>query len=197
MSIVFEPETHTYRNEGREYISVTKLISTVIRKDIDGVDPAVLANAAERGIRTEAYATQLFRDGVVTTAPGERNDVLDRLECVERWWKEAKPEFIAAQTIVHDDVNGIAGQLDYSLRVGGKKALVDMKCTANPEASWRLQVGGYFEMSPDHDICGVLHINPKYAKGWIWREYDPFIVRSQWRSAVGWYKVLKSLKAEA
>jgi len=198
MSVVtFEPKGHTYRDGDREYISVTKLISTVIRKDIDGVDPMVLANAAERGIRTEAYATEILKTGGVSIDSGERQDVVDRVECFYRWYEEAKPELIAAQTVLHDDVNGIAGQLDFTLSWGGRQVLTDMKCTANPEPSWRLQVGGYFEMAPNHQACGVLHINPKYAKGWIWREYDPFIVRSQWRAAVEWYKVLKSLKAEA
>ncbi len=196
--IQFNAEDHSYRDGDREYISVTKLISTVIRKDIDGVDPAVLANAAERGIRTEAYATEILKTGGCAVMPGERQDVLDRVECFYRWYEDVKPEFIAAQKIVHDDTNGIAGQLDFWLGLGGKSWLVDMKCTANPEASWRLQVGGYAEMCGNHaDVVGVLHVNPKYAKGWIWREYDSFIVRSQWRAAVEWWKVLKSLKAEA
>lgn len=198
MSIILEPTTHSYRDGEREYVSVTQLISTVIRKNIDGIDPAVLANAAERGIRTEAYATEILRTGTCTTIPGERDDVIERVGCFYDWYKEAKPELLAAQEIVHDDINGIAGQLDFRLFWGGKRVLVDMKCTANPEPSWRLQVGAYDSMSAEiHEDCGVLHINPKYAKGWIWREYDGFIVRSQWRAAVEWYKVLKSLKAEA
>lgn len=197
--IEFNPEDHSYRDGERRFISVTKLISTVIRKDIDGVDPAVLANAAERGIRTEAYATEILSTGSTTIAAGERQDVVDRVECFYRWYEQEKPELIAAQQVVSDEGNGIAGQLDYLLRFGHAfVGLVDMKCTANPEASWRLQVGAYSSMTRNtHDKCGVLHVNPKYAKGWIWREYDPLIVRHQWASAVQWWKVLGSLKAEA
>ncbi len=195
--IQFNAEDHSYRDGDREYISVTKLISTVIRKDIDGVDPAVLANAAERGIRTEAYATEILKTGGCAVMPGERQDVLDRVECFYRWYEQEKPELLGAQEVVHDETNGIAGMLDFRLRMGGHSHIVDMKCTANPESSWRLQVGAYSEMSGHHEYCGVLHVNPKYAKGWIWREYDSFIVRSQWRAAVEWWKVLKSLKAEA
>lgn len=200
MSIVFDPIEHKYSDGAKEYISVTKLISTVIRKDIDGVDPAVLANAAERGIRTEAHATEILKTGYCTMT-GERDDVIERVKCFYHFYEQEKPELLGYQEIVKDDVNGIAGQLDFRLQWGGKRVLVDMKATANPEASWRLQVGGYEEMYAEmfepNDAVGVLHINPKFAKGWIWREYDPFIVRSQWRAAVEWWKVLKSLKAEA
>lgn len=198
MSIVFTPEDHSYRDGDRIYTSVTKVISTVIRKDIEGVDPAVLANAAERGIRTEAYATEILKTGGCSIAAGERQDVLDRVECFYRWYEQEKPELVAAQTIVHDDENGIAGQLDWTLLWAGKRVLMDCKVTSGAEPSWRLQVGGYDQMTlAQHEACGVLHINPKFAKGWIWREYDSFIVRSQWRAAVEWWKVLQSLKAEA
>ncbi len=199
MSIVLT-EDHIYRDGDRTYTSVSKVISTVIRKDIEGVDPAVLANAAERGIRTEQYATEILRNGWChVPAATERQDVQDRVACFYSWYEEAgKPELLATQEIVSDEANGIAGMLDWRILWNGRRVLVDGKCTANPEPSWRLQVGGYEEMSAEKsDACGVLHINPKYAKGWIWREYDPFIVRSQWRAAVEWWKVLRSLKAEA
>ncbi len=197
--MVLDPVSHEYSDgTERKWTSVTRLISTVIRKDIDGVDPAVLANAAERGIRTEAYATEILRTGSCTIAEGERQDVVDRVECFWRWYEIEKPQLIAAQIIVKDEINLIAGQLDFTLLWRDRRVLVDMKCTANPEASWRLQCGAYDSMSEEkHDEVGVLHVNPKYAKGYIWRPYDPMIVRSQWNAAVQWSKVLQTLKAEA
>lgn len=198
MTLTLDPETHIYSDgTDRKWTSVSKVISTVMAKSWEGVDPAVIANAADRGQRVENYATEILKTGGCVTAPNEREDVLERVECFYRWYEASAISLVAAQLKVSDEPNGIAGTLDFILSGTAGDAIVDLKCTAQPEASWALQLGAYSSMYPaPHDVVGVLHVNPKYAKGWIWREYDPFIVRSQWASALNWYRTLESLKAK-
>jgi hypothetical protein len=198
--ISLNPESHIYSDEtGREFTSVSRVISTVIAKSFEGVDPAVLANAAERGRRVEDYATEILKTGGCSIAAGEREDVVERVGGFWRWCEEAKPELIEAQKIVTDG-ELIAGSLDYAMLIGAGDYIVDLKCTASPEPSWALQIGAYVEMYPKRPNyqpgCAVLHLNPKYKNGWIWREYDPMIVRSQWASALAWYRTLQTLKVK-
>ncbi len=197
MSLVLDPETHIYSDgTDRKWTSVSKVISTVMAKSWEGVDPAVIANAAERGQRVENYATEILRDGGCSVGADERQDVQDRVGNFYDWYEAVKPDFISAQDILSDEVNRIAGTRDFKLLIDGLVVAVDLKCTASPEPAWALQIGGYDSMDPT-EKCAVLHINPKYAKGWIWREYEPVTVRDQWRSALSWYRTLEQLKAKA
>jgi hypothetical protein len=115
------------------------------------------------------------------------------VEAFYSWYLEKKPVLIEAQKAVTD--GEICGKLDYVVSIEESGITIDLKCTANAEKSWPLQLGGYSALYPT-DQCGVLHLNPKFAKGWIWRPYDPMIARSQWRAAYEWYKCLKSMKID-
>ncbi len=196
--MTLDAETHVYSDgTDRKWISVSRVIDSVLKKSFDGVDPAVLANAAERGRKTEDYCTAILKDGYVIIPEGEREDVRDRVKAFYDWFSTVKPALIASQKIVHGEVDGVAGCLDY-LWVGHQgRTLADLKCTAQPEKSWALQLGAYVTYCDvETDECGILHLNPKFKNGWIWRAYDPMIVKSQWASALNWFKTLQSLKVE-
>lgn len=198
MSITLDHATHTYSDgSDRTWVSVSRVIDTVMKKSFEGVDPAVLANAAERGQKTERYCEEILRTGGCTMPAGERQDVQDRVEAFYHWYSEKTPTFIDAQRIVSSEADCVAGCLDFLLSDIDALCVVDLKCTASPEKSWALQIGAYMTYCPEARTCAVLHLNPKYKSGWIWREYDPLIVKSQWASALNWYKTLVSLKAEA
>ena len=196
---LLEASTHIYSLGGKPLVSVSRVIDAVLKKSWDGVDPATVENAAERGRRVEQYATTLFRDGYVEMPVGERTDVEERMEVVYRWWERHRPRLLAAQEVVWSEDDGVAGTLDFILEMddGVLEWLVDMKCTAQPEASWALQVGAYCELSRHSGPSAVLHINPKYKEGYIWRVYDTAQVKRQWRAALAWFKVLTELKADA
>ncbi len=194
--LTLDPETHTYSDgTDRKWTSVSRVIDSVLKKSFDGVAPEVLANAADRGIKVEQYAAEILRTGGCTRPAGERTDLDSRLEAFYAWYDATNPRLIDYQKIVSDSDDGVAGCLDFLLEIKGKLAIVDLKCTANPEKAWALQLGAYSTYQHS-DGCGVLHLNPKFAKGWIWREYEPMIVRSQWQSALAWFRTLQSLKVE-
>lgn len=192
---VLDQLSHRYALEGKPLVSVSRVIDSVMKKSFDGVDPEILRNAAERGMAVEKYATEWLATGGVAVPADERQDVIDRLECFERFMKLRRPKLLSAQQMVW---NGeVAGMLDFILEIDRTEWLVDMKCTASPEASWVIQVGAYCELSRHTGPCAVLHINPKYAQGYIWREYDTETVKSQWRTAFAWFQCLQQLKVEA
>jgi hypothetical protein len=172
---------------------VSKVLDAVIKKSFEGVDPEILRNAAERGTLTEKYATEWLSTGGVIVPGDERDDVNQRLECFERWYDRKKPKLIQAQQLVWSDE--VAGMLDFILEIDGQRWLVDMKCTARPEASWALQVGAYASLSQHEGPSAVLHINPTYADGYKWREYQTETIKRQWASAYNWYKTLAELKS--
>lgn len=195
---ILDHSQHVYTLAGKPLVSVSRVTYSLIKKSFDGVDKAILESAADRGIRLETYGTHLLKHGTVTTEPDERQDVLDRLEALERWWIHAKPELIDAQRIVWCEKDCTAGTLDWLLLLNGKNYIVDLKATSQPEKTWILQLGAYYSMLPGFvDGLAILHINPKYMDGYIWREYDPMKAADYWRRALAWYRALQELKAEA
>lgn len=194
--ITLDEATHTYSDgTGAKLISVSSVLKRVLVKSWADVDPAVIENARERGVRVERYATEILRDGGCTIDHDERQDVQDRVAGFYAWYEATKPVFIDTQIRVSAD--GVAGTLDFVLNINAMIHIVDLKCTASPEADWPIQVGSYSEMYPQcHTGTAVLHINPKFAKGYIWRPYDPETVRGQWRAALAWYRVLEALKVK-
>ncbi len=195
---ILEHSSHVYTLDGRPLVSVTRVIDALIKKSFDGVSPETLKNAADRGLLVEQYATELMRNGFVNTV-SERDDVNDRMDCFERWWFNAKPKLLVAQKMVFSEIDGTAGTLDWVLTIGAKTYIVDCKCTAQPERTWILQLGAYYTMlpAPEIDRVAILHINPKYSDGYIWREYDPELAAMHWQRGLAWYNSLQILKAEA
>jgi len=195
---ILDPLTHQYRLlDGEPLTSVSAVVNALIRKSFDGVNPAILKNAAERGMLLEEYATDLLRDGYVTTRPNERADVIERLEGFERWWMFAKPTFIDAQRMVFSEIDKTAGTEDWLLKLEGKYYIVDCKCTAQAERAWILQLGGYLTMDTlPIDGAAVLHVNPKYRQGYKWLEYDPEEAMMHWQRGLAWYRSLQMLRAE-
>lgn len=188
---------------------MSKVIYALIKKSFDGVDEETLRRAAKRGSLVEQYATELMRTGgiqVTWEGAGEddemRSGVMDRLEIFERWWSQRKPILHESQKLVFSEVDGIAGTLDWIIGFPETDDvfLVDCKCTAQPERTWILQVGAYLSMlESDYTVVvpAVLHINPKYKDGYIWREYDMAKACAYWQRALAWYRILQELKAEA
>lgn len=201
-TIQLDEASHTYSLYGKPFVSVSKVIDAVMKKSWEGVPAEVLANAAERGSIVEGYTTEMLRTGYVTPPNTERDDVLARMEGVERWYQTMNPVLIDAQRKVYSEELGVAGTLDYLLRIGNGicvgRWLVDMKCTAQAEKSWILQLGAYLDLLGEEvDGAAVLHINPSFAKGFIFRAYEVEAAKRQWRTALNWYRTLQELKAEA
>lgn len=196
----FDPISHSYAIGGKPLIAVSRVIDAVLKKSFDGVDPAVLANAAERGQRTEDYCTTILETGRVEIPAGERQDVIERVRCFWKFYQQGRPKILAKQLMVWDEEDGIAGKLDWLLWFPREKTcvLTDCKCTSQAEKSWALQVGAYASYCPDHysvDATAILHINPSFAQGYIWRLYNLELAVQQWKSALNWYRTLEQLNA--
>lgn len=197
---VFEPQGHIYTLNGKPLVSVNRVIDAVMKKSWSDLPPErmwMVKDAAERGQRTEDYNTEILETGSVTIPAGERQDVIERVEIFWKWYSHHKPILMQKQVMVWSETAGVAGKLDWVLFFDtGKHWLVDCKCTSQAEKGWALQLGAYAEYYGGHiDACAVLHINPAFAQGYIWREYSRDVVIEQWYSALNWYKTLQQLNA--
>jgi hypothetical protein len=191
---------HRYWMDGRELVSVSRVIEAVYpKKSFDGADPAVIENARERGSRVDAYMSEYLRTGNVTTAEDERPDVRERLDILIGWFDvNIGAVHVDCQQIVTD--GNVAGMPDFGFTWNGVRRLIDLKCTSAPEKAWALQLGAYATLAETTEpgysvgVCEVLHISPKrYKSGVKLIQYDPMIVRRQWRDAVAWYRTMQEL----
>lgn len=124
--VTFDEKTHTYTDEnGNPLISVTQLLAAVgIAPSYDGVNKAVLAAKAERG-------TLIHGEISAWLTKGEAGFTKE-LDSFIRWFEKSDYEFIASESMVHDDI--IAGTFDLLLRnkVTGVYKLYDIKTTYEP-----------------------------------------------------------------
>lgn len=199
-AVRFDEKEHSYSTiDGTPLIAVSRVIDAVMKKSWDGVDPEVVANAAERGQRTEDYATAIMETGCVRIPVGERQDVAERVKIFWSWYELHQPKLLEKQVIVWSERDGVAGKLDWILElpeVQSPRWLVDCKCTSQPEKAWILQIGAYLSYYPTYCArSAVLHINPSFAKGYIWREYNVQQAMDQWKTALNWYRTLQNLGA--
>ena len=137
--LTFDPTTHTYTIDGKEVLSVTQVLQLIFPTKYDGVDPAVLKRASERG-----------------TFIHEAIEVWERLgydteECEElQNWKilkfenELEVEKNEIPVIITLGNYKIAGRLDVVLSKDGKLGLGDFKTTYNLDLEYlKLQLNLY------------------------------------------------------
>lgn len=203
--ITFDAERHIYRCGLQEYTSVTRILRTCfpVKKSWDGVDPAVIANARERGSEVDQAITQLIRTGTVTLPPNHRKDTEDRFRMFFQWFQQFddKLTLVDAQVILADHENGIAGQADLVLidTLGDKPARIwDVKTTAQIEHEYKWQLGGYASMyrkmfNLDCEV-GVIHI-PK--DGLRLKTFDTEDCIRKWGNLVAvWNDTKQYIKAD-
>ena len=194
IAVEFDPVTHTYRAGLREFVSVSKVIRTMMpfKKSFDGVPEHIIENARERGIRVDAYCCEYARTGDILTKPDERKDVIDRVQMFADWWDKQETANVLTQHILSDDANSIAGTPD--LIVTPYKTIIvkllDIKCTAKEEADWRYQLGAYASMAnPLCDVeLAVIHIQKGGLKV---RKYDTADCMARWSRLVAFWNDCK------
>jgi hypothetical protein len=190
MANIFLDERHQYfdLDTGAQLASVTQIIRLLqIRKSFHGVDQAILDFASERGKAVESilYALIQGQQASIDIPQWEQNgttlseSVQQRVPGIQRWIQEGAT-YIADQQMVCDLDSGVAGTLDLIADVpsdsGTHRYIIDVKATAKQEIDWSIQLGAYASMYmkefPSPDLrCAILHINPKFKKGYIFREY--------------------------
>ena len=188
---ILAPDGSAYERGPERFERLTRAIEAVwpVKKswdkgeEMDDRASAAVANAAERGQRIDRYCCEFAEFGSVKTDDDEREDVLQGVEAFARWWDATKAEFVSAQETLYDEDAGIAGTLDLKLRIDGLATIIDIKRTwAVERTHWMLQLGGLIYMDHRSIVhkCAVLHLGPKFAGGYKWREYDAIACMEAW-----------------
>jgi len=199
----FDAETHTYWHGLEQYQSVSRVIKSVwpVKKSWDGVNPAIIENARERGILIDRYCCELVRTGRVETAADERLDVNAGVRAFTEWWREQEwwrepGAVVETQKILADPINGIAGTADLVIPGG----IYDIKCTSAIEADVAYQLGAYAYMRGLEAVyqwppaVAVIHIQPKkYPSGLRVIPFDAAECVAKWLNLLAFYRDVRPL----
>lgn len=185
---------HSYIHipSGQKLTSVTTVVKRICSdKSWDGVDPATVEHARQRGSAVDKYMEQYVRDRRLTLVR-EASDVVERVKIAHKVWESLFGGGMAeTQKVVFNLSDGIAGRMDFWIE---NQIVADLKCTYYSEFDWVLQIGAYGEYA-DAKQGGVIHISPKvYSDGGRWLNYDMEKCREYWRQAVAWWKTTEEIR---
>jgi hypothetical protein len=138
VSLQFNPATHQYSWGGRIVPSVTQILRPLF--DFSGIDPEVLAAAADRGNRVHK-ATELFDQGRLDTL--DLGDMGPYVWAYKQWHLEMSPVILEAEKQVYCGQHNFAGTLDRVASVYGEEWLVDIKTSDAIPASVGPQTAAY------------------------------------------------------
>lgn len=128
------------------YTRVTEVLSPF--SDFSHIEPAVLANAADRGSRVhdycEAHAKHLFVFDV-------DKDCKPYFESFKRWFDETVEEVAVVEERFYSDTYRITGKVDLICRLKGDEcfSIVDYKTPASVSLTWDLQSAAYRLLTAD------------------------------------------------
>lgn len=135
--IEFKADTHQYFDNGKELISVTRLMQKHgLAPDYSAIDKDVLERKAERGTFIHAEIEAYNKHGEI----GFTKELKNYIE----YQDQKKFECLESEMIVYNDV--CAGTLDLLLNYNGELVIADIKTTAtlHKEAvSWQLSIYNY------------------------------------------------------
>src|SRR5881396_3277268 len=154
---IFRCPHFRYFKGKKEFVSVGRVIKTLLPPAYEGVVPAVLEHARIRGERVDAYFSEYLRSGTVTLNAGEWQEVLSYLEKLINWWDKQNLHATEVQKIVYSESDGIAGTLD----IRTSDAILDIKCVFTLQSNYGLQLGGYLYMLRNGQStpnAGVIHV---------------------------------------
>ena len=179
------PEHFHFWYGDKRMSSVGSVIQAVWPTDWSKIDPAVLANAQDRGKRVDVHFSEYVKTGNVSIPAGERQDVIARLDALVKWWDRSGLRAVDVQGIAFSERDGIAGMFD--IRVDG--GFIDLKVVAALQPSYALQLGSYVTYG-DADCAAILHSSSKGVK---LVEYDAAQCREWWATGVAWWKALQEI----
>ncbi len=193
--IRFCAEHHRYFYGDRRLASFSQMLRTVYpqkQAELEKIPPEVLEHARERGIRVDRYASEFLLTGEVTIDTGEWQEVQDRTGFFVDWCERVRPEVRSVQEIVYSLEDGLAATMDFRLVLDHAPIIVDMKNTASPDWTWKVQLGCHARYSGLANVY-VLHVNPGLYKktGLKLIPYDLLECVTMFEAALAWWKVLK------
>ena len=174
MNITFDEERHLYQIDGRDAVSVTKVIGTVIRKPQLEKWIGRLGNREAERVRDKAAdhgtlvheLVGLIADDTPSIPMGEHEAAQHQLDQFREWYEQTVEEVYAVELMVAHPKYLYAGRLDFLLRFRGdiRPTIVDIKSGSGVFPETRYQTIAYREALkftlPDFKNCrrGVLHL---------------------------------------
>lgn len=158
--IVFLEEPHSYHLRGKEYPSVTRILTQTLGDAFSGVPQDRLEFAQNRGNMVH-MAVQLLTAGEL-----DWTSVDPRIEgyvrAAERFHIECPGKIVYTEHRMVDPVSGLAGTPDIVKFVRGRRSLIDYKTGQQMKPRMRLQTAGYkklndlkFPNAPIYDRYGL------------------------------------------
>lgn len=183
---------HRYSRNGKELTSVSKVIRDTwpLKPDFSKADPETLEKAKQRGILVDAFLTQYIRGQNEFIPAGTREDIIDEGKELYRklkaWWGDTWPSTQAQVILANDEMAGTCDIMSH------RKGILDLKCSYDIEASYRLQLGlyallafeQYGQMPP---ALGIIHVTKRFAQPKLIElnvqecYQDALTVRDMWR----------------
>lgn len=153
--ITFDPESHTYTNDGVVLPSVTQIVTAVFGKTFENVPRSVLKEKAEYGQRIHTWIEEY-----ALTGKRKRQSELMKISTdqVKDIFFEERILIRKVEQMVHTD--RYAGKYDMYGTHRGKTCLIDIKSTAVLDVEYlALQLGMYKNaMAEDVEECACLWV---------------------------------------
>jgi hypothetical protein len=142
-SFTFDPATHVYKVDGLPVPSVSQILREAGLVDYDGIPPAVLAYAADRGTAVHLACEYYDQDDLDP-------DSLDpQLAPYVAGWRRFRLEhpmrIVASEKMFLGKLHGLqfGMTVDRVVEIEGQDAILDIKCTREIEPSHAIQLAGY------------------------------------------------------
>lgn len=175
--LTFCEECHRYWRGGEEVPSVTRIVREVLPSSYEGVDPAVIENARERGVEVDTWFCRWLVGDAEEIGDGVlREDSAKILTGLCEAWPEIAAKSIAGfadfepEMKVQHRVDGgsYAGTADMFCDLGSlwRPAVIDLKCTYEPLISHVVQLGAYAKAlnADPYLLHAPKHRNPRLIR---------------------------------
>lgn len=124
---------------------------------LDKIDAAVLAHAAERGTKVHKICESIIQG---LGELGVEDETLAYVESFKKWWEKGH-EVVMIEQRFWDDELEITGQLDLIIKTHDGLAIVDLKTSSKPSATWQAQGSAYAYLAKKagHDIKKIFFLH--------------------------------------
>ena len=140
MGLELEEGTHTYRLDGQELPSVSKIMEPLTKAAYETIPISVLNRAAERGTAVHSAIENYNIFGIDTI-----DDRFDGyFKAYKNWFEIRCPEILFSEHKMYHPVMMYAGTADLVCVIEGEKYLVDFKTSSKViDKNYRVQLEAY------------------------------------------------------
>jgi len=148
--LTFEENSHTYRLNGIEIPSVSRILEPLSSAEYGSVNTIALKNAATRGRSVHRAIEHFLKHGI-------DNDIIpsysNYFAAFKKWYAETSPQVEEVECRIYHKAARYGGTADLICRIGGKLTLVDFKTSSNiVEHLVRVQSEAYSRAFKYHGI---------------------------------------------